>query len=326
MPSKTPVALKRKRTQDGLRGKSKPKAKFSKRRRVEYHSSSDEDEPTAKEDFSAANLTDLGERSVREIQEEISKISQQEQEEEDEDEHETPTQLPDEGEGPVKKQNSKEVDLREADAEDAADPAHDENPVLSEEDEVSEEDDQDLTNASSASESETSTNAPSKKRKRNDPDAFATSMSKILGSKLTTSKRSDPILSRSKDASTASKELQDAKLEAKARHKIRQDKKDALEKGRVKDVMGLQTPGTPTAEIVEEERRLKKTAQRGVVKLFNAVRAAQVKGEEAAREAKKSGVVGVGKREERVNEMSKQGFLDLITGGGAKKMATPQEA
>ncbi|EON62998.1 hypothetical protein W97_02224 [Coniosporium apollinis CBS 100218] len=321
MPSKTPVALKRKRTQDGLRGKPKPKAKFSKRRRVEYHSSSDEDEPTAKEDFSAANLTGLGERRPTEAHEEESRTVQGEDEEE-----ETPAQLSEEDEELAQEQESKAIGVQEADEEDAADPAHDQNPVLSEEDEVSEEEDQDLTDASSASESETSTNAPSKKRKRNDPDAFATSMSKILGSKLTTSKRSDPILSRSKDASTASKELQDAKLEAKARHKIRQDKKDALEKGRVKDVMGLQTPGTSTAEIVEEERRLKKTAQRGVVKLFNAVRAAQVKGEEAARDAKKSGVVGVGKREERVNEMSKQGFLDLITSGGAKKMATSQEA
>ena len=30
----------------------------------------------------------------------------------------------------------------------------------------------------------------------NDPDAFATSISKILGSKLSTSKRADPVLSR----------------------------------------------------------------------------------------------------------------------------------
>ena len=64
-------------------------------------------------------------------------------------------------------------------------------------------------------------------------------------------------------------------------------------------------------EMMEQERRLRKTAQRGVVKLFNAVRAAQVKGEEAAR---KGGAPG--RKKERVAEMSKKGFLDLVAGGG----------
>ena len=35
--------------------------------------------------------------------------------------------------------------------------------------------------------------------------------------------------------------------------------------------------------------------------------------------AKEDGVVGLGKREERMNEMSKQGFLDMITGGQPAK-------
>lgn len=163
------------------------------------------------------------------------------------------------------------------------------------------------------------------KKKRNDPDAFATSMQKILGSKLTTTKRADPILSRSKIAHDAGKGIADAKLEAKAKGKMRDEKKAQLEKGRVKDVMGLQTTDISTQQIQEEEKRLKKTAQRGVVKLFNAVRAAQVKGEQAAREAKKTGVVGMDKREEKVTEMSKKGFLELIAGGG-KKTAAPAEA
>lgn len=165
----------------------------------------------------------------------------------------------------------------------------------------------------------------SKKRKRNDPDAFATSMSKILGSKLSTSKRADPVLSRSKDASDASKQLTDTRLEARAKNKIREERKAALEKGRVKDVMGQQSTDTSTAEILEEEKRLRKTAQRGVVKLFNAVRAAQIKGEEAAKEAHNAGMVGMGNRQERVNEMSKKGFLELIAAGG-KKPSVPTEA
>lgn len=62
------------------------------------------------------------------------------------------------------------------------------------------------------------------RRKRNDPTAFATSMSKILNTKLATSKRSDPVLSRSKDASNAVKEITEAKLEAKARQKLKDEK------------------------------------------------------------------------------------------------------
>ncbi|KAH0207920.1 Rrp15p-domain-containing protein, partial [Aureobasidium melanogenum] len=160
-----------------------------------------------------------------------------------------------------------------------------------------------------------------KTRKRNDPTAFATSMSKILGTKLTTSKRQDPVLSRSAAATAASKELADQKLELKAKRKLHAEKREALEKGRVKDVLGLNTPEVSTAEIQETERRLQKTAQRGVVKLFNAVRAAQVQGEQARSEAKKEGVVGISQREERVSEMSKKGFLDLIATGGKKPAA-----
>jgi len=186
------------------------------------------------------------------------------------------------------------------------------------------EDDSEETGASSDSDADTTSST--KKRKRNDPDAFATSMSKILGSKLSSTKRSDPVLSRSMAAATATKELAESKLEQKARHKLRQEKREALERGRIKDIMGLESTEINTADILEQERRLKKTAQRGVVKLFNAVRAAQVRGEEAAREARKAGVVGMAKREEKVNEMSKKGFLELIAGGGKKQVsmsATP---
>jgi fusion and transport protein UGO1 len=162
---------------------------------------------------------------------------------------------------------------------------------------------------------------PKKTRKRNDPTAFATSMSKILGTKLTTAKRQDPVLSRSAAATAASKELADQKLEMKAKRKMHAEKREALDKGRVKDVLGLNTPEVSTAEIQETERRLQKTAQRGVVKLFNAVRAAQVQGETARSEAKKEGVIGISQREERVSEMSKKGFLDLIATGGKKPAA-----
>ncbi len=169
---------------------------------------------------------------------------------------------------------------------------------------------------SSASDMDASNNGQPKKRKRHDPTVFATSISKILGTKLSTAKRSDPILSRSTAAATASKELVDARLETRAKHRLRDEKRAAQERGRIRDVLALDDPSISTADVIEGERQLKKIAQRGVVKLFNAVRAAQVKGEQAAREARQTGVVGIQQREEKVTEMSKKGFLELVAAGG----------
>jgi hypothetical protein len=172
-----------------------------------------------------------------------------------------------------------------------------------------------------------------KKSKRNDPNAFATSLSKILSTKLSTSKRSDPVLARSAAAHEASKAAVDNALESKARKQLREQKKRAFEKGRVKDVLVATTNDTTgeletsTSEIMETERRLRKVAQRGVVKLFNAVRAAQVKAVEAEKGTRKEGVIGMKKREEKVNEMSKKGFLELIaSGGGGLKKGALEEA
>jgi hypothetical protein len=179
--------------------------------------------------------------------------------------------------------------------------------------------------ASASSDSEGSTTASlndGKKRKRNDPTAFATSISKILSSKLTTTKRADPVLSRSAAATSTSKEVTESRLEARARQKLRLERKSALDRGRVKDVLGLQDEERSTQVIMETERKLKKTAQRGVVKLFNAVREAQKRGEEAKRDALREGVVGMNRREEKVSEMSKKGFLELIASGGTKKASS----
>ncbi|KAK4230415.1 Rrp15p-domain-containing protein [Podospora fimiseda] len=176
------------------------------------------------------------------------------------------------------------------------------------------------------------------KSKRNDPDAFATSISKMLSSKLPASRRADPIVARSSTAAENARQLVDSALEAKARKRLREQKRLAMEKGRVRDVLVASTTRTlnmvtgeveekleegaeTTGELMATERRLRKVAQRGVVKLFNAVRVAQVKMLEAEREARREGIVGVKRKEEKVTEMSRKGFLDLIAngGGGLKK-------
>jgi len=293
MPSTT---LKRRRAEEGMRGKLPKKVKKVKRQRHYHSSSEDEDEDGAEgQDFSAVNLED-SDSEADIIARPISK--------------------------PALKPARQEDDIPEETGASDDDVSLDQDNA----DMGSENSEQSDGSASDSDTSKTSTNAPVRKRKRNDPDAFATSMSKILSSKLSTSKRIDPVLSRSKDAATASKKLNEARLEAKARGKLREEKKAILDRGRVKDILGLENADTSTAEILEEEKRLKKTAQRGVIKLFNAVRAAQVKGEEAAREARQKGLVGIGKREEKVTEMSKKGFLDMIAGGGKKPKEGSVEA
>lgn len=178
-----------------------------------------------------------------------------------------------------------------------------------------------------------------KSSKRNDPEAFATSMSKILGTKLSSSRRADPVMARSAAAHEAGRRTADAALEAKARKKLRDAKRAAMEKGRVRDVLVATTAGSGSgvggedgaeggetvASRLETERRLRKVAQRGVVQLFNAFRTAQVKAAEAERGVRKEGVVGVDRKKEKVAEMSKKGFLDLIAAGGGGLKKGPME-
>jgi hypothetical protein len=175
--------------------------------------------------------------------------------------------------------------------------------------------------------SDSSTNEPSTNRKpkskRNDPAAFSTSIAKILSTKLPTSVRSDPVLSRSKSAADEASTFANERLERKVKAKLRQERKADLEKGRVKDVLGVESG--EAGETAELEKRLRKIAQRGVVKLFNAVRAAQVKGEEAAREERKKGTIGLQQREGKANEVSKQSFLELINGKGKGRIRRIEE-
>ncbi|EGX89467.1 DUF1665 domain-containing protein [Cordyceps militaris CM01] len=168
-----------------------------------------------------------------------------------------------------------------------------------------------------------------KPKKRNDPAAFATSLSKILSTKLSSSKRADPVLARSAAAHASSRAVVESALEAKAKRQLWEHKRKAQEKGRVRDVLvaTAAVPETTTSDILAAEGKLRKTAQRGVVKMFNAVRAAQVKSGEAERATRQAGVLGMGRREEKVNEMSKKGFLDLLASGGQalKKSASAIE-
>ena len=273
--------------------KGRPKKLVRKfKKQTDYDSGSGDDSETGdKQDFAAVNLADSDEEEAAPVKLSTHVAADSDNEEEEND----------------------EPNLEDASGSDVTDASNSDS-------------DSDSDSDADMSDADTNPNNVKIRNKRNDPDAFATSMSKILGSKLSTSKRSDPVLSRSVTALQASKEITDQALEKKAKQKMREEKRQALDKGRVKDVLGASTAfdaankaeGEPTAtvqQIMEEEKRLRKTAQRGVVRMFNAVRAAQIKGEQAAKDARQKGVVGHGRREEKVNEMSKQGFLALIAGG-----------
>ena len=303
-----PLAIKRQRDEAEPR---QPKKKLKVKRQAQYHSSSEDEEQEESKAQAPPRVAAEGKLKPKSILKQSVPELQESGMQSDLVNEDEMTEL------------EKNIILNTAHAEDS-----DEN----EEDSIEEGEEQHDTSGSEEEEDEpsdpesetisiTSSNTSQARKKRNDPSAFATSISKILDTKLTTAKRQDPVLSRSKSAADANQTLSEEKLEHKARAQIRAEKKAALERGRVKDVLGLETDEVETGEVLEEEKRLKKTAQRGVVKLFNAVRAAQVKAEEGMKQAQKEGVVGMQKREERVNEMSKQGFLDLISSGGKKSVA-----
>lgn len=341
------TSLKRRRTEDQLRGKVPKKEKKKVKKQKHYHSSSEDEggardaplrgsseEPDQPFEPTGVNATMPGkpELSKQQLRKQ-AKLAQMKSAEAAPAEEvaapieEAPAVDVAEVEAPKKVEPKFTAKMPAKSALKKTAPVDLEAPLPSD-DEAEDEDDSepeadefDIADSESdaSSVSETSTTAARKVRKRNDPEAFATSISRILNTKLTTTKRSEPILSRSKDAATANRELADSKLTEKARRQVVAERKAAQDKGRVKDVLGLNDPSVSTATTSAKEKDLRRTAQKGVIKLFNAVRAAQVKGEQAERESKESGLVGMGTREERVKEMSKQGFLDMITGGKAQK-------
>ncbi|KAE8159881.1 Rrp15p-domain-containing protein [Aspergillus tamarii] len=297
MPLST--TAKKRKVLEGLQGKTgRPQKKFRKQR--EYHSSSDEAEDDESTDFKAVSLADSDEDEVevkkpkKQTKSPIASTNRKEKQSSDDDDDD------DDSDESADSDNNKD-ETHDASGSDASSGAEDE--------------DDDYGSDVSMPTSTTDHRAVPK---RNDPSAFSTSISKILATKLPSSARADPVLSRSKIATQASTDFADEKLDKQARAKLRAEKQEELDRGRIRDVLGIERG--EAGAVAEEEKRLRKIAQRGVVKLFNAVRAAQVRGEEAARGERKKGTIGIGEREKAVNEVSKQGFLELISGKKGKPL------
>lgn len=64
-------------------------------------------------------------------------------------------------------------------------------------------------------------------------------------------------------------------------------------------------------EILANEKKLKKVAQRGAIRMFNAILAAQT----GAKSMDETSILGAKKREEMASQMSKESFLDAVREG-----------
>ncbi|KAM6486638.1 Rrp15p-domain-containing protein [Trichoderma sp. SZMC 28011] len=293
------------------RNDDKSRRPTKKQRRVQaYHSDSENEEE--QQTFDAVNLLDSDDDIHNAPVDDVADAAENDSSSSDE---EAPV---------VKKTNVKTSKSKSKKSEPEAEQQEEEDDEAEEQSEEDDDDDDDDDDM------DLDVGAAKTKSKRNDPTAFATSLSKILSTKLSASKRSDPVLSRSAAAHEASKQAVDIALEQKARRKLKEQKRVALEKGRIKDILvaTVDESGEPemtTSEMLAIEKTLRKTAQRGVIRMFNAVRASQVQAAEAERAVRKEGVIGHKTREEKVNEMSKKGFLDLIASGGGGLKKTPLE-
>lgn len=328
--------MKKRSFSDGPKGRAARPTK-KQRQIAAYHSSSDD---SGSDDEGApvpANLLDSDDEDLDNIEVDDGASSNGSASDSDSQSDAEPSRKPQ----PASKQEQQQKpQSKPFVAKDAPDSSSASNSEASDDDD----DDEFLSDASSHASSSHPSSGRGPKSKRNDPAAFATSISKMLSSKLPASRRADPIVARSASAAEQARQAVDTALEAKARRRLREQKRLAMEKGRVRDVLVASTTRTlnvatgeieevpeegaeTTGELLAAERRLRKVAQRGVVKLFNAVRAAQVKATEAERAARREGVVGVKRKEEKVTEMSRKGFLDLIaSGGGGLKKGGLEEA
>ncbi|KAJ1853379.1 pre-60S ribosomal particles component [Coemansia sp. RSA 486] len=129
----------------------------------------------------------------------------------------------------------------------------------------------------------------SKKRKTADAEEFSNILSAILDQDARD--QSAPIMAKDK---TRENQIKEEKLEYRARKALAAERKALKDKDRI----------VPTLENFDYERRLRKVATKGVIKLFNVVKAQQT---ELAEIQEQKTI-----KTDKVAEMSKSKFLDLL--------------
>ncbi|AET39459.1 rRNA-processing protein RRP15 Ecym_4406 [Eremothecium cymbalariae DBVPG len=156
----------------------------------------------------------------------------------------------------------------------------------------------------------------SSKSKHDDgSESFSNALSNILGSHLKAYDRVNPILARNK---RVLKKSEADKLELKAKKALLAQKKQMLNKTRNTEIIPTVAAGEDSeriTKVLEKERNLRKIAQKGVVKLFNAILSTQVKTEREVQETL-STVKNAAERKTILTEVSKEKFLDLVKAAG----------
>ncbi|AJV91791.1 Rrp15p [Saccharomyces cerevisiae YJM1463] len=194
-------------------------------------------------------------------------------------------------------ESSKIIDSEQSDAEED----DDEEEEDAEEDDDEEEEDDDF---------------PRKKKSKNSKHddgstGFSAAVNAILSSHLKAYDRKDPIMARNKKVL---KQSESEKLEYKAKKALLAEKKKLLGKARKTDIIPIAS-GEDRSEnirkVLEKETALRKIAQKGAVKLFNAILATQVKTEKEVSE-NLSGIKNKEEKKELITEVSKEKFLDLV--------------
>lgn len=153
---------------------------------------------------------------------------------------------------------------------------------------------------------------PMRKKKKVADDGrqtFATAFNAILGSKLKAYDRKDPILARNK---AVAKELESSRLEARAKRALHNDKLALLNKSHVSELLPSAAEPEKVRAYLDKEKALKKIAQRGAVKLFNAVMSAQA----LASDDLDVDAAGPQKKNELMTEVTKLTFLDMVKAAG----------
>lgn len=194
-------------------------------------------------------------------------------------------------------ESSKIIDNEQSDAEEDDD---EEEEDAEEEDDEEEEDD----------------DFPRKKKSKNSKHddgstGFSAAVNAILSSHLKAYDRKDPIMARNKKVL---KQSESEKLEYKAKKALLAEKKKLLGKARKTDIIPIAS-GEDRSEnirkVLEKETALRKIAQKGAVKLFNAILATQVKTEKEVSE-NLSEIKNKEEKKELITEVSKEKFLDLV--------------
>lgn len=151
----------------------------------------------------------------------------------------------------------------------------------------------------------------SKKSKHDDGSKeFSNAVAAILSSHLKAYDRNDPIMARNKKVI---KQNEADKLELKAKKALLAEKKKLLDKARKRNILpqAQGTDGENIRNILEKESKLRKIAQKGVVKLFNAILSTQVKTNKEVSEHL-GDIKNKQEREQLITDVSKEKFLDLV--------------